>query len=340
MHVRSNSLTSVGAVCALVVVLNELLAGPAVAKASYVTFDGFATGINSGGTVTGYVQEEVDLYDGFLRAPDGTTTTFAVSETSSTIPASINDASEIVGSYVDASGNWAGFVRASDGTITTFDGPQADFTEPWSVNNRGDITGYYYVGENGAPQGFLRTAAGRMTSFDVSGSSGTEPNCINDKGVITGFYLDSNGTHHGFVRAKDGTFAAFDVQGAEDTYAISINVKGTVAGYYDIESGGGGGFTRTPDGTITTFGEQDCPAPVVNPLYVDGINRKGVITGSCYLRGHTTEVGFVRKADGKIHKFHVPQLGPGTFPAGINDAGEIVGIYNHHNTKGGFLRIP
>ncbi|HTT83857.1 MAG TPA: hypothetical protein VMF67_10280 [Rhizomicrobium sp.] len=311
-----------------------LAAGPAVAKASYVTFDGSATSINSGDAAAGYIEIARGIYDGFLRTPDGTVTTFAVSGSNDTEALSINDAGEIAGIYLDSADAAHGFVRAVNGTITTFDGPNASFTVASSINNRGEITGYYYA-ENVGLDGFVRKASGRIVSFDVPGSVATYPTCINDRGVVVGAYDDTSA--HGFIRAADGAFTTFDVSGAAATYPICLNAKGVVAGYYAVEGGSGSGFLRTPDGTITTFGGQDCPARVNYPVYVTSINRKGDITGSCAERDHIRHaIGFLRHADGTFQKFHVLQQGPNTWPSGINNAGVIVGT----DANGSFLRFP
>jgi hypothetical protein len=123
----------------------------------------------------------------------------------------------------------------------------------------------------------------------------------------------------------------FDAAGADSgTSARSINIRGAITGFY-FDNGAKIGFVRAPDGGITTFSLPGCRMVPV------GINRGGEIAGECDLDKHLGHsAGFVRRANGKIQTFHVPQGGVGTQPTGINDAGVIGGYYN----AGSFLRFP
>ena len=106
---------------------------------------------------------------GFLRAPDGTITTFDPPGSIYTVPTSINPSGAITGYYQDASQGWHGFLRATDGTLTTFDPPgSATVTYTFSINPAGAIAGEYL-------------------DYDADGKS-----------VV-----------HGFLRAPDGTFTIF-----------------------------------------------------------------------------------------------------------------------------------
>ncbi len=67
--------------------------------------------------ITGYYSDSIQLR-GFVRASDGTITTFDPLGSTNTIPGGINDWGVITGTYNDGS-QQRGFVRASDGTITT-----------------------------------------------------------------------------------------------------------------------------------------------------------------------------------------------------------------------------
>jgi streptogramin lyase len=69
--------------------------------------------------------------------------TFAVPNSISTQPGSINAKGEIAGAYVDANGLYHGFLRDKHGTLSTFDVPNALNTYPVSINAKGDITGWY-----------------------------------------------------------------------------------------------------------------------------------------------------------------------------------------------------
>jgi hypothetical protein len=98
----------------------------------------------------------------FVRAPDGTFTTFDAATSPLcciwSFPSGINPTGAITGSFNDFL-TINGFLRASDGTVTTFDVP-------------------------GAGKGF---------------NQGTAPLGINPAGVIVGLYIDANDARHGFV---------------------------------------------------------------------------------------------------------------------------------------------
>ena len=91
---------------------------------------------------------------GFVRASDGTVTTFDPSGSLYTIAYSINAKGSIAGSYVDSSEVGHGFVRAADGTFTVFDVSGSTGIAPESINVKGAIGGYYLDGS--VAHGFLR----------------------------------------------------------------------------------------------------------------------------------------------------------------------------------------
>jgi hypothetical protein len=125
------------------------------------------TSINPAGAITGLHQDATGdgVLLGFLRARDGTFTTFEAPGAGTvfpwgTSPYSINPAGAITGTYQDASNVYHGFLRTRDGTFATFDAPAAG-------------TGYF---------------------------QGTTPFSINPEGAITGYYTDSSNVFHGFLR--------------------------------------------------------------------------------------------------------------------------------------------
>jgi hypothetical protein len=135
----------------------------------------YNSGINTAGATMGDYADSNDVFHGYVRASNGTITTFNVSAAGTgpgtplceqtttcpgTIPEGINNQGAITGQYIDASGVNHGFLRALNGTITTFDAPDAG------------------------------TGSGQ----------GTIPSSPNPAGAITGFYIDANGVNHGFLR--------------------------------------------------------------------------------------------------------------------------------------------
>ncbi|TMB98590.1 MAG: hypothetical protein E6J42_05600 [Chloroflexi bacterium] len=173
----------------------------------------FPAANNPEGAITGYyVGRDNDHRHGFLRAPDGTITSFRVPNPSG----------------------------------------EAFNTEATSINPKGEITGLYHEFRTRTPHGFVRARDGMITTFDAPGAGtgfdkGTYPDTNNPMGTITGFYYDAGRMGHGFVRARDGTITSFDVPGASGTAAFSINPEGTITGIYKDANQVIHGFLRSPD---------------------------------------------------------------------------------------------
>jgi hypothetical protein len=158
-----------------------------------------------------------NLYHGFVRAPDGTITTFEAPNAGSgyqtgTLAYSINASGTIAGLYYDSNQVTHGFVRTAAGDVTAMDAPGAgaissghiEGTEADSVDDEGVIVGAY-IDSNNAYHGFERSPSGTINSkIGAPGSGtgedqGTYSSCINDRLVITGSYIDSNNVGHGFL---------------------------------------------------------------------------------------------------------------------------------------------
>jgi len=84
-----------------------------------------------GGGVIGYYIDDMGFaFHGFLRAPDGTITTFDAPGAGTSYPLgtfaeSINTVGAITGFYQDGSSVYHGYLRAPGGTLTSFDAPGA-----------------------------------------------------------------------------------------------------------------------------------------------------------------------------------------------------------------------
>ena len=141
---------------------------------------GSLAGINPAGAITEWYCD-ANGCAGFLRAPDGTITTFDRPGSISTGPTGMHPTGTDPERYEQANSSVEhGFVRAPDGTFTTIDSPST--TQP-SVN-------------------------ATFTTFDPPGSILTFPQTINQAGVITGWYLDALDLDHGFIRAQSQWFSA------------------------------------------------------------------------------------------------------------------------------------
>jgi len=108
------------------------------------------SGINPAGAISGVYVNASGVEHGFLRARDGTITTFdAPGAVNGTQPNGINPAGAIVGIAFDANFVNHGFLRAADGTFTAFDPPGSTAplgTTAVGINPVGSIVGGYLMG--------------------------------------------------------------------------------------------------------------------------------------------------------------------------------------------------
>ena len=108
------------------------------------TFSGiFVSAINPAGVIVGsYTNANCVTGRGFLRARDGTFSTFEVPGATSTEGYGINPEGAVTGDFFDASGVHI-YLRAPNGIFTTFDSPSGQGIEPGPINPEGVTTGYY-----------------------------------------------------------------------------------------------------------------------------------------------------------------------------------------------------
>ena len=145
------------------------------------SFDTFGSGINDGGVVTGKYLDVNQFAHGYVRASDGTFTTFdppgaTFGQFQGTIPVRINTSGVVVGTFQGPDGALHGFLRAADGTITTFDAPGAlnqtsSGTMATDINDSGVIVGLQFGPLFNGPghRSFVRDSGGNITVFDPPG---------------------------------------------------------------------------------------------------------------------------------------------------------------------------
>lgn len=160
------------------------------------------------------------------------------------------------------------------------------------------------------------------------GAHETTPQSINDNGQIVGAYrLTPGGRQHGFL-LNHGSYNTIDFPGSAETILYGINNKGDIVGRYYASFPDFHGFILSSG----VFSSIDFPGAI--DTVTTGINNAGVIVGTF---GNDTsnpcstvifkvfQCGFTLDA-GVFSAFAFP--GANTEPSGINDLGEIVGIYN------------
>jgi hypothetical protein len=252
-------------------------------------------GINASGVVVGRWLEVTNptgaqglLSHGFVRAIDGTITSFDPPNVSTTgaghgnvgtTPFAIDTAGDIVGSYTDVSNARHSFLRSAGGTFTTFDPPGTD-------------TG-------------ACPASGTGSVLCGSGALG-----MNDAGQIVGAYFDSDGVAHGYVRAASGSFTTFDIPSAGSgvdtgTAAFAINASGTVGGTYIDANSVMHGFVGTT-----------APAPTTSTIVA---SQGAIVFNQPASFSATISSSFGSPADGESVYFSngMTQLGSSTLSKGV-----------------------
>ncbi len=264
-------------------------------------------GIDAAGDVAGMYRGVNDVHHGFLRAANGTFTSFdapgvGTGSTQGTTPIGINSAGSITGDYKDGSNVHHGFVRAANGTITTFDAPGAmssssaglkdlccGGTYPLGIDAAGDVVGAY-TDASGVFHAFVRAASGTVTTFDAPGAGtsglfpGTIATGINSTGEITGFYEDASGVFHGFVRTAGGTITSLDAPGAgttalQGTAALGVSEAGYITGGYLDSHSVIHGFVLAPPAFLFV--------PVAPCRIADTRNANGAFGGPALASGST-----------------------------------------------------
>jgi hypothetical protein len=333
---------------------------------------------NAEGAVTGYSVDDLGVFHGFVRYPDGRIKTFDVPAIGAiagagngpgqgTVAYSINSEGAIAGQFQDASYIFHGFLRSPGGAITSFDIPglaAGAFQGPGgssNINDAGEIAGFYIDGNN-VNYGFVRYPNGKIKTFSVSVASTLTNSApqgtvvalesgLNAEGAITGWYFDSSNAVHGYVRRPGGTITLFDNTNGgtsffQGTYGGSINNEGTITGGVLDSNYVYHGYVRSADGDMKTF---DAPGAGTamgsfQGTFGVGINQAGTITAYSVDASNVTH-GAVRERDGHISIFDVKGAGngnnQGTVPQGISAAGIVMGYYtDSNNVNHGFLLIP
>lgn len=213
------------------------------------------TGINAGGVVTGYYYTNAGqtcLAHSFVRAVDGTITSFDVPNAIQTFAMGENDKGEIVGEWVSTScENGCAFVRSPEGNITTFKVPGATDTFAFAINGKGAVTGYYQGGyPHYTPHGFIWQRDGQYTTFDLpnmQARGATYSFAINDNGTVagTGSGNAKNQESPAFVRHRSGRMRMFGLPKSA-FYPSGINNSGVVVGYQSLPDASEYGFIWTP----------------------------------------------------------------------------------------------
>jgi len=246
--------------------------------------------ISPAGAITGWCNgQQQELDTGFVRATDGSMTTFTVPHAAITIPQGANRKGWIVGCYFrNVRRRLDAFLRDPSGTTREFYVPGATGGAIASVvNNSQTVAGEAIIDGNSKQQGFVRTADGKSTIFGDP-DTGYGIAGINDAGTIAGSAVHP--LSKGFVRTADGTITIFVAPNdSRATASAGINNAGTVVGGFTDHGNVAHGFLRAADGTFTPF---DVKGSIGTEI--DAINDKGEIAGT-YKNTDGVPFGFAGK---------------------------------------------
>ena len=238
---------------------------------------------------------------------------------------------------------------AGEPDIKTFNAPGAGTngatgqgTVGIGINFWGTIAGITRD-KNDVRHGFVRAPDGTFTIFNHPGAGksagqGTKVLGLNTLAAVVGLYTDSNDMDHPYIRNPDGTFTTIHIPHLLGGNAYGINLAGIVVGNYldlrDYQVRGYHAYLRSTDGIITTF---DPTGSVNTDIPNAAINDFGMVTGDYWVCApdfsSCTIHGFVRASNSTITAFDITDAGAdgfsgqGTFPQGINDAGQVAGYY-------------
>jgi len=237
----------------------------------------------------------------------------------------INAGGQVTGSYVDSDGHTHGFLKNA-GSLSVLNAPGASSTHDMGINAGGQIVGSYKdaIGTHG-----FVYSGGTYQTIDGPGSNYTEVTSINDNGDIGWSYYDANfgdwGINYAFVRSGGSDNL---VTSGGPIWLSSLNVSGQVAVNFNYHGFYGTYLDPYPPGSSYWY------------TISTGINASGQVVGTDlainYENGDAVERGFIYNA-GSYTLLQVPGSDYSTFAAGINDNGQVVGIYHDAVGYHGFV---
>jgi hypothetical protein len=255
-----------------------------------------------------------NFVDAGFAATDGSISTFNAPGNEGTFVLGIDSAAQIaVQTDEDA------FVYQNGG-FKIVSPPQSTQTVIQGINNSGQLVGYYYLGDGGGSSGFTEQG-GIYTEINVPGASFTNPTAISGSGVIAGTYDLSSGVMDGFVDAG-GTFGTFSLPGSPIYVdVIGVSNSGEVVGTY-----------LTTDDVISGFIYDKGTLELLSDYLPKAVNGSGEIVGTYGAESFVLD-------NGTLAMFSAPGAGV-TIITGIDDAGDVAGIYTNGGPWYGFYATP
>jgi probable HAF family extracellular repeat protein len=198
---------------------------------------------------------------------------------------------------------------------------------PFGINDDNIVAGSY-TDSGGIQHGFYGPPDGsNYTTFDINGVTGTQPRAIRNDLSITGLALASGFTFGEEFYRNPTTGKIKILKTPDGTIQDGVAQGGNDAGLYVGDYLDTDGVTRLGfEGKAGRF-KSNFKLPLKNLTSTNPrqINNNGVVAGG-YIGSDGIQHGFV--LDGKkLTSFDVPGAVGVTTAEGINDAGQVVGLY-------------
>ena len=232
-----------------------------------------------------------------------------------TLAFDLNDRGQIVGNLVDAGGRFHGFLLAN-GEFRQIDLPAGE-TNTFGINDRGQIVGLFFDGQSLA-HGYLLDN-GAFTQIDFPGALETQAQKINNRGQIVGNFLDTELGIHRYL-LDNGVSTVSSVPGPFEQ-APGINDRGQIVSEFKDTAGVFHGFLLT----MALLRRLISLAVPLGPPASGSIIAARLWAN--FHRCRQAPVSFMASLDdGVFTQIDFPGA-VGTSAWGINDRGQIVGIF-------------
>ncbi len=203
------------------------------------------------------------------------------------------------------------------------------FNQLLGINQHGVIAGYFGSGAAGHPNQGYTLAGHTYHNENFPGSVQTQVTGLNDRGVTVGFWSDMNNANQvndnfGFW-AQNGHFHTVNFPTKANAtppvnQLLGVNDHDVAVGFYTDPNGNNHGYSYDiGHGQFRTISVAASPS-----VTATAINNRGDVAGF-FTNASGATVGFLRDG-GKITDLAFPGASM-TQPLGVNDADEVVGVY-------------
>ena len=285
------------------------------------TDQSFAWAINDVGTIVGYGNAQGG--GAFMWNPDGSVVKIFNGQAYA-----INNAGQVAGEVNNQAVLWQNGITRNLGYLPGYTSSHA-----FGINDAGAVVGW---SDFGHPEAFV-WINGVMTDLgNLSGGTSGVAWDINDAGQIVGNAgYPCVSTGHAYLWSPGHGIQNLDFPGAVCTRVYGINNSGQAVGLYTATaSGPTQGFTWS-----SASGFQTLPSlgGTTEGLF---INASGQVSGRSVSSVDHTYHAFLWSPTGGIQDIGVPpRSNRATYPVGLNNKGEVVGVVSYANGSGSLFRF-